>query len=200
LPAAGLVIENEFVLEFDTCWTVVVVDESSRPVAGAEVDAYSARGSCSWPTGQAMTDHRGRVEICEVSPNRAAVRAIATGFQKLHITNDEGADPFQIELPAAGSLEGRLVPYKPGDCPCITFFDGVGVDLTVSDDGTFTLEHVPPGSSSASFHTSWGFWLPETTYLVEAGQVTDIGIVPLEPSPPTSPPSWRLPLWNPVTP
>lgn len=176
------------------------VDEDGGRVAGASIRSYPDRGCCDCPEERVVTGPDGRAEICEVAATGAWLLAVAPGHQKVHVTNEVGEDPFEVSLPAAGVLEGRLVPYRAGDCPCFTFFDGVGVDLEVSDDGRFTLDNVPPGDSRASFHTSWGAWLPREPYHVDAGQVTDLGDIPLEPTPPREPPTWRIPPWNPMTP
>ena len=196
LTAAAGNTEQDFTLDAEICWSVVVRDEHSQPVEGVQIRSSSKLGTCTSVGEEEHTGPDGRVELCEVPPLDAWIFAEVSGFSPVTTTNEDGAAIVEIEMLATGAVKGRLVPFEPDHCRCTTFAapgGGVGSELIVEDDGTLLVEGVPRGDHRASFHTQWGSWLPEERYHVEPGEVTDLGTIELTAYPESCPASTTSP-------
>jgi len=134
----------------------LVVRSTGEPVAGALVSAH-ARGA-GLPVGQAVTDAAGAFAMGDLPAGRYGLEAIAPGLAPGWKRAQTGATGVRIELPAGGSVAGRVRERGSG-APVAPFVvtvlrrRGMGLEplrsLAVVDaEGRFAMDGLPVGPAA----------------------------------------------------
>jgi uncharacterized GH25 family protein len=151
--------EREVVLSRGARLTVVVLDPTKRPVAGAKVTAAferrrGAAGVWQWTErtdlGESVTDAEGRAVVGAVPPVSVTVRVDREPFSLHESAVEVGEAPVEhlVVLDAGAVLEGRVLgPGGEGVPGAMVKAQGLARPVATSGpSGAFRLEGVAQGS------------------------------------------------------
>ena len=175
----------EIKLKKPTCWSVRVLDHEGNALSQSVVTVSDRVGAIrDLERITTDTDGSGEAEVCEIESWAATIHAYGPGHTREFVRNETTAESVTIQLNRAATIKGKLVPYKDGDCPCHHFASGsgVGMDIEVQDDGSFTADHIRPGENRGSFHTCAGYHLTKKSWDLEPGEIRDIGSIRIKKS------------------
>ncbi|MCA9693272.1 MAG: carboxypeptidase regulatory-like domain-containing protein, partial [Myxococcales bacterium] len=158
-----------------------------------------AKGGQSWGNN---TDAEGNFEVLGLKPGAYTLRLwgdypdLDTPTE-VEVVEGKDTEGVRIELPATGTVRGRILdrhgePVADASATLKSlerggmFFFSAGGQAQARDDGTFTIEHVKPGSYRATASQSWRQLRAPGTgdddiqgeqVTVEAGETVDVELI-----------------------
>jgi protocatechuate 3,4-dioxygenase beta subunit len=169
-----------------------VVDADGRPVADAEVTAWSQRDyesrNLSHRTPQACTTAEGSFEIGGLNPGTVLVEAHharqgsgqAAG---LEVDPTQGPTVARVVLQPGGRVQGKVRWHGQALAATVSAIPLLGfsrehVSVLSEDDGSFAFENLPPGQFLLQFRpvAKQGQALPERSVWVRKGETTAIEV------------------------
>jgi protocatechuate 3,4-dioxygenase beta subunit len=165
-----------------------VVDTDGRPVAEAEVTAWSQRdhesGSLSHRMPQARTSAEGTFEIAGLNPGTVMVEVhhprLGSGRAAgLEVDPAQGPAVTRVVLEPSGRLEGKVREQGQGLAATVSAmplgaFGRERASVLTEEDGSFVFENLPPGQFLVEFRpvAQPARSLPERSVWVRKGETT----------------------------
>ncbi len=176
-----------FSLEPMSCWTAGVLDPEGSPIPNARVWAISiVRSRVGWTGETVITGRDGRAQVCDVPARGSSFEACATGFTCNSMKNYEGEEYAEVTLDPAGGVAAVIdsVPLDASDCSVgakvakgSSSYSSIHCEIR---DGALRADPVPVGDVRVRIRIKGHEqWLGRAH--VSQGQVTDLGVIRLEP-------------------
>lgn len=190
VTALALIALERFVFSFDVA---APIDAAS----GYLLQAQAAGGGwgSDWETAAAL------IGVAQATTDASRYAAAVTALRTAELADGSwGGDVYatalalralhaveNVRLPAApdkGMLAGRVIHAVTGLplAGVLVSLDQAGGEARTGMDGTFTLLGIPPGQYTVSYQLP-GYGGATQSAGVQAGQMTDLGLIPLAPLP-----------------